>query len=80
MLKKKVKKDYFDEIVGKFVDKFIFLKDFTESDDYVRNYGQCCIFLTILLLQLKDTTKEGGGDRNLINQKLMLTIFKSFST
>ena len=35
------------------------------------------MFLTIVLLQLKDTAAEGDGDHNLINQKLLLSIFKS---
>lgn len=26
---------------------------------------------------MKDTAKEGDGDRNLINQKLLLSIFRS---
>lgn len=29
---------------------------------------------------MKDTAKEADGDRNLINQKLLLTIFKSLNT
>ena len=37
----------------------------------------CYIFLTILILQLKDTTAEADDDRNLINQKLLLSVFKS---
>ena len=37
----------------------------------------CYIFLTILILQLKDTAAEADGERNLINQKLLLSVFKS---
>ena len=72
------KKEYFDKVLGDFVDRFVFQKGaIPESDDFVKNYGLCSIFLTLVLLQLIDTTKEGDGDRNLINQKLLLSIFKS---
>ena len=39
-----------------------------------------CIFLSVVLLQLKDTAAEADGDRNLINQKLLLLLFKSLGT
>ena len=48
-----------------------------EEEDYVSNYALCYIFLTILILQLKDTAAEADGERNLINQKLLLSVFKS---
>lgn len=41
------------------------------------NYGLCFIFLTILLLQMKDTAAEADGERMLINQKLLLSVFNS---
>ena len=44
------------------------------------NYGMSCMFLAVVLLQLKDTAAEADGDRNLINQKLLLLIFKSLGT
>ena len=31
-------------------------------------------------MQLIDTTKEADGDRNLINQKFLLIIFRSFNS
>ena len=31
----------------------------------------------MLILQLKDSAAEAGGERNLINQKLLLSVFKS---
>ena len=72
------KKAYFDDIVQKFINKYLLQKDpYTESEDFVKNYGLCSIFLTVLVLQLKDTAREGDGERNLINQKLMLSVFKS---
>ena len=40
----------------------------------------CTSFLSLFLLQLIDTTKQGDGDRNLINQKLLLTIFRSLNS
>jgi len=75
------KKKCFDDIFGRFIDKFLFQKnantDLNEEDDFVTNYGLCFIFLTILILQMKDTAAEADGERNLINQKLLLSVFKS---
>ena len=75
------KKKAFDDIFGRFMDEFLFQKnagaDVIEEDDFVTNYGLCFIFLTILLLQMKDTAAEADGERNLINQKLSLSFFKS---
>ena len=76
----KKKKEYFDEVFGKFVDKFLLQinPDTGDTcDDGVKNYGLCSIFLTVLLLQMKDTAQEADGERNHINQKLLLSIFKS---
>ena len=78
------KKKAFDDIFGRFMDEFLFQKnasaDVIEEDDFVTNYGLCFIFLTILLLQMKDTAAEADGERNLINQKLLLSVFKSMGT
>jgi len=73
------KKNYFDDTFGKFIDKFLFQRDndCNDEDDYVRNYALCFIFLAILIIQMKDTAAEADGERNLINQKLLLTVFKS---
>lgn len=76
-----IKKAYFDNVFGKFIDKFLLQKNTNcgndEEDDYVQNYALCSIFLTILILQTKDTAAEADGERNLINQKLLLSVFKS---
>ena len=73
------KKEYLDDVLDKFVREYILQTNpvITEKEDCIKNYGLCSIFLTILILQLKDTAKEGDGDRNLINQKLLLAVFKS---
>ena len=75
------KKQFVDDKIGDFVDQYIFQRgqapDVGQSEDYVKNYALCVMFLTIVLLQLKDTAAEGDGDRNVINQKLLLSIFKS---
>lgn len=74
------KKKYFDDAFGEFINEYLLQKNFStngEEEDYVTNYALCCIFLTILILQLKDTAAEADGERNLINQKLLLSVFKS---
>ena len=72
------KKIYFEEVFGKFRDVYLLQKTaITDGDDYVKNYALCFTFLTILILLLKDTAAEADGERNLINQKLLLSVFKS---
>ena len=72
------KKRYFYSVFEKFIDEYLLQKNVTANgEDYVSNYAMCYIFLTILILQLKDTAAEADGDRNLINQKLLLSVFKS---
>ena len=74
------KNEYFRRVIGEFVDTYIFQRGRCPShDDYIQNYALLHAFLTMVLLQIKDTAAEGDGDRNLINQKLLLTIFKSIS-
>ena len=75
------KKSYFDKAIGDFVDHYVFKGlPGNDDDDFVKNYALCSIFLTLVVLQMKDTASEGDGDRNLVNQKLLLTIFKSLGT
>ena len=77
------KQQYLDEAIGGFIDTFVLQKQSgsaCDSEDHIKNYGLCCIFLTVILLQLKDTAAEADGDRNLINQKLLFSIFKSLGT
>ena len=68
-------------VFGGFIDTFVLQKQSGaynhEEDDYIMNYGMSCIFLSVVLLQLKDTAAEADGDRYLINQKLLLLFFKS---
>lgn len=75
------KKKYFDDAFEKFIDKFVLQKvnisDFNDRDDCVRNYATCFIFLAILVMQMKDIASQGDGNRNLINQKLLQSVFKS---
>ena len=73
---KEVKEKYLDDVLDKFVDKFVLQIGYSQGD-YVQNYAYLFIFLTVLLLQMKDTAKEGDDDRNFINQKLLLTTFRS---
>ena len=75
------KKKCFNEIFGRFIDEYLLQKnangDRNEDDHFVTNNGLCFIFLTILLLQMKDTAAQADGERNLINQKFLLSVFKS---
>ena len=73
------KKKAFDEIFGRLMDEFLFQKNACTdvNDDFMTNYGLCFIFLTILLLQMKNTAAEADGERNLIKQKLLMSVFKS---
>ena len=75
------KQAYFDDILGRFVDQYIIQTapyvSVSEGPDYVKNYGTTVIFVTTLLLQMKDTAREADGERNLIHQKMLLNLFKS---
>ena len=73
------KKRYSDSVFGKFIDEYLLQKTVTANgeEDYVSNYAMCYIFLTILIFQLKYTVAEADSERNLINQKLLLSVFKS---
>jgi hypothetical protein len=79
------KKQYFDDVFGKFIDKFLLQKvDAGDpddgDDDYVKNYALSFIFLGVLIMQMRDTGAEGDGQRNLINQKLLLSVFKAMGS
>ena len=77
-------KEYFDTTICQFVQEFIFQTNQApkpgEEIDSVKNYSLCNIFLTLVIMQLKDTAAEGDGDRNIINQKLLFSIFKSLNS
>ena len=70
------KKEHFDKVLGKFVDYHVFHLGVT-VDDKVQNYGLSLIELFIVLMQLNDTIHEGDGDRNVINWKYLLWVFKA---
>ena len=59
-----------------FVDYHVFHLGVT-VDDKVQNYGLSLIELFIVLMQLNDTIHEGDGDRNVINWKYLLWVFKA---
>ena len=72
------KDTYFDNILTKFLDTYFLQKDTLldrTSEDYVENYGLCIIYLTILLLQLKDTAKEGDGGKKSHKPKIFAQSF-----
>ena len=72
--------EYFDTTFGMLVDSFLLQKLDVDDpadnndDDFVRNYALSFIFLAVLIMQMKDTAAEGDGNRNLINQKLLLSV------
>lgn len=60
------KKKYFDDAFGEFINEYLLQKNFStngKEEDYVTNYALCCIFLAILILQLKDTAAEADGEK-----------------
>ena len=72
------KKQYFDNVLGDFVRNFINQRGQALAvEDKVKNYGLFFIYLTVMFLQLEDTAREGDGERNLLNQKLLIPLFKS---
>ncbi|XP_066914508.1 uncharacterized protein [Clytia hemisphaerica] len=76
-----VKKEYLDNYLERFVRSYVTQSDYNNdtADDLKQNYALMTIFLTMLLLQLKDTAAEADGDRNLINQKILLVVFKALN-
>ena len=46
----------------------------------MKNYTLWFSHLSLFLIQLIDTTKEADGDRNLINQIILLIIFRSLNS
>lgn len=73
--------EFFDTALDKFVAKFILQWNAPGEweTDGVMSYGLFMMSVTALLLNMKDTAKEGDGNRNLINQKMLLSTFKSLS-
>ena len=75
--------EYYNQAIDKFVNEYIFQVNQAapvgQEEDCLKNYGLCIIFLTITILQLKDTAAEADGIRNLVNQKHIMAIFKSIN-
>ena len=71
-----IRETILNNVIGNFVDTYVFQGlPSSEDDDFVKNYTLCFIYLTLVILQLKDTAAEGDGDRNIMNKKLLLSIF-----
>ena len=70
------KKEHFEKVLGEFVDYHVFHLGVT-VDDKVQYYGLSLIELFIVLMQLNDTIHEGDGDRNVMNWKYLLWVFKA---
>ena len=75
------RKQYFDDKIGQFVDNYIFRYNQSSpcgaEEVFVNNYVLCFTYLPLFLMKLIDTTKKADGDRNLINQNILLIIFRS---
>lgn len=67
------------DAVSRFVELFILQQNYVRGD-FVKDYSHMLIFLSVLVLQMKNTAKEGDGDRNFINQKLLLQVFRSMGS
>ena len=50
------------------------------EEDFMKNYALCFSYLSLFLMQLIGTTKEADGDWNLINQTILLIIFRSLNS
>ena len=78
------RKQFFDDKIGEFVDNYIFQSNQRPpcgvEEYFVKNYALCFSYFSLFLMQLIDTTKEADGDRNLINQKNLLIIFRSLNS
>ena len=70
------KNEHFDKVLEKFVDYHVFHLGVTVNDKG-QNYGLSLIELFIVLMQLNDKIHEGDGDRNVINWKYLLWVFKA---
>ncbi|KAJ7323101.1 hypothetical protein OS493_032673 [Desmophyllum pertusum] len=70
------KKQHFDNVIGQFVDYHVFHSGVSD-DDKVMNYGLCLIELFVIPMQVNDTVHEVDGDRNVINWKYLLWLFKA---
>ena len=116
---KETKKEYFDDVIGEFVDQYLLVDEdaeavrqqqqleqrairvsedhgystgqenltvvpsqspMNEEDDYVFNYGLRILEAAMLVLQLKDSSREGDGTRAAINEKILMCYFKSQNT
>ena len=78
------KERFYRDKISQFVNEHIFQRNQSPpngvEEDYVKNYVLCYIYLTYAILQLKDTAAEAHGDRHLINQKWLLSIFRSLNS
>ena len=69
-------------VMEEFLHKLTIHRNFdnTNSIDHVQNYALITSFLSILILQMKDTAAEAVGERNLINQKIFFCVFNSLDS
>ena len=80
------RKQFFDDKIGEFVDNYIFQSNQRPpppcgvEEDFMKNYALCFSYLSLFLMQLIGTTKEADGDWNLINQTILLIIFRSLNS
>ena len=116
---KDVKREYYDRVIGEFVDQYLLVDGDAENvrqqqqleqrarrvvadhsycsraenltvvpsgeipeedEDRVLNYGLRVLESVMLILQLKDTSREGDGTRASVNEKVLMSHFKSQNT
>ena len=75
------KRQYFNDVIGDFVKSYVLQRgQAADVEDKIKNYGLTFIYMTVMLFQLEDTAWEGDGEKHLINQKLLIPLFKSLGS
>ena len=73
------KKEYFDNVFGKFVDQFLLQKVDVDSedDDYVKDYAPCFIFVAVLVIQVKDSSSRRRWSKEFNQSEAFAVSFQS---
>ena len=74
------RKKYFDEVLSKFVDTFLFppqANTGSKEQDWIMNYSLSLLQYYFIILDFKDAVKEGNGKQLSVLHKQLLHHFKS---